>query len=207
MLHICESASKRPFANKYPNSTVKENRMSLYHFFEESVASRQNHECIWSRDGCFTWLEVNDKANQYAQWYLSKGVKPGDLVAFYMANSPDFIFAWLGLWAIGAAPAMINYNLAGNALLHCAKVPLAKLLVVDDNPEFLARIEGSRSSLEGELGIEIAVLDQTVKQHIYSSPPIKPDESYREAVRGEWPMMLIYTRYAPFNTFSTTNIC
>ncbi|RFU31176.1 hypothetical protein B7463_g5166, partial [Scytalidium lignicola] len=172
---------------------VKNKRMSLFYLFEDAVARCQGEQCIWSRDGCYTWIEANDRVNQYAQWFLSKGVRTGDLVAFYLLNSPDFMFAWLGLWAIGAAPAMINYNLAGNALLHCVKVPQAKLLVVDDTPEFLSRIEGVRSTLEGELGIEIAVLDPSLKQHIYTLDPVKPDESYRIPVQGEWPMTIFYT--------------
>lgn len=92
---------------------VKKKRQSLYYFFEDSVKKRQNDDCIWSREGCYTWNQTYERVNQYAQWYLEQGVKPKDLVCFYMMNSPDFVFAWLGLWAIGAAPAMINYSKCG----------------------------------------------------------------------------------------------
>jgi acyl-CoA synthetase (AMP-forming)/AMP-acid ligase II len=93
--------------------TVKQNRVSLYYFFEENLKKHPNHEAIWSRTGSYTFAETSLRATQYAHWFLSLGVKPKDYVAFFLTNSPDFLFAWLGLWAIGAAPALINYNLTG----------------------------------------------------------------------------------------------
>jgi len=102
---------------------VKRKRQSLYYFFEDSVKKRQNDDCIWSREGCYTWNQTYARVNQYAQWYLEQGVQPKDLVCFYMMNSPDFVFAWLGLWAVGAAPAMINYSKCGFSFSQfCARL-------------------------------------------------------------------------------------
>lgn len=173
---------------------VKNKRVSLYYFFEESVNHRSNDECVWSREGCFTWAQANEKVNQYAQWYLSRGVQPHDLVSFYLTNSPDFIFAWLGLWAIGAAPAMINYNLAGKALIHCLKVAGSRLIIVDDIPELVGRVEVVRGEIEGTLGATICTLDASTKSAIGSEKAERPGDSYRKDVRGNSPMAIFYTR-------------
>lgn len=170
------------------------NRLSLYYFFEDSVKRRQNEDCIWSREGCFTWSQANERVNQYAQWFLSQGVQPNGLVSFYKTNSPDFIFAWLGLWAIGAAPAMINYNLAGKALIHCLKVAGSGLLLVDQDPDLVARIEEVRTEIEGPLGMKIHILDAGAKDAIRSLTPERPDDLYREKVKGNSPMCIFYTR-------------
>ena len=132
--------------------------------------------------------------NRYAQWFISQGVKPQDLVGFYLQNSPDFIFAWLGLWAIGAAPAMINYNLSGQALLHCLKLSGAKLLLVDADEALAARVSEQSDTLSSELGMSCATLDQDLKKTIYGLEPKRPEDVYREAVQGDWPMCLFYTR-------------
>lgn len=173
----------------------KENRICLYYLFETSALRLGNEECIWSREGCYTWTQTYNKVNQYGQWFLQQGVKPGDLVGFYLMNSPDFMFAWLGLWSIGAAPAMINYNLAGKALLHCLKISGAKLLLVDEEPALRAKIEDVGAQLEGELGIRIIVVDSAVKAGILVASDERPSDAYREVVKGDGHMCLFYTRY------------
>lgn len=79
---------------------MKKNRVCLYYLFEDAVRQNGTQDCIWSREGCYNWNEAYEIVNQYADWYLSLGVKPHDYVSFYMMNSPDFIFAWLGLWYV-----------------------------------------------------------------------------------------------------------
>lgn len=120
-------------------------------------------------------------------------MKPHDYVAFYLTNSPDFIFAWLGLWAIGAAPAMINYNLAGKALTHCLKVSGATLLLVDEDPTLIGRIEEARSHIGEELGMHIRIIDSEIKNEIRSQKPDRPADVFREVVKGDWPMAMFYT--------------
>ncbi|EMR80414.1 hypothetical protein ACHAPC_010179 [Botrytis cinerea] len=178
---------------KWYAEAEKSRKLCLYYLFEESVHRHPNTECIWSREGCYTWKQSYDLVNQYGQWYLSQGVKPGDLVAFYLQNSPDFLFAWLGLWSIGAAPAMINYNLAGKALIHCVKVPKSKLILVDDDAELRGRIEDEREELEGELGIKIVFMDSSTLSEIRSGKAERPEDIYREEVKGNSPLGLLYT--------------
>lgn len=133
--------------------------------------------------------------NQYARWYLSQGIKQGDLVSFYLTNSPDFVLAWMGLWAIGAAPTMINYNLSGKALIHCLKVAGSKLMLVDEDQELRGRIDGERGEIEGVLGMNIRVLDGPLKQEIFSMKKERPDDSHRDKVQGNWPVAIFYTRH------------
>ena len=53
---------------------------------------------------------------------LSMGYKKGDTVALLMENRPEYIVTFLGLAKIGVTPALINYNLRGEALLHTINV-------------------------------------------------------------------------------------
>lgn len=166
----------------------------MYYAFEEAVNLDPKGDAIWSREGCYSWEETQQRVNQYAQWYLSQGVKPNDLVSFYLTNSPEFIFAWLGLWAVGAAPTMINYNLSGNALIHCLKVAGSKLIIVDEDPALRNRIEGDRAGIEN-LGMTIHCLDGALKQNILALKPERPHDSCRAQVTGSSPVSIFYTRY------------
>ena len=122
-------------------------------------------------------------------------MQPGKLFAMYMMNRPEFLFAHLGSWSIGSAPAWINYNLAGDALVHCLKVADAKILLVDEDAECRARVEAVRDRLEGELGMEIRILDQNLKGEISRTEPKRPDDELRAGVKGKFPLFLFYTRF------------
>lgn len=126
---------------------------------------------------------------------LQNGVQSGSLFAMYMMNRPEFLFAHLGSWSIGSAPAWINYNLAGDALVHCLKVSGAKFILVDEDSECRRRIEEVRERLEGELGMVIKVLDGELKGEIARMEPIRPGDEMRAPAKGKFPLFLFYTRY------------
>jgi acyl-CoA synthetase (AMP-forming)/AMP-acid ligase II len=121
-------------------------------------------------------------------------VQPGELVAMYMTNRPEFLFAHLGSWSIGSAPAWINYNLAGDALVHCLKVAGAKVVLVDEDAECRKRIEHVRERLESELGMTIRVLAQDLKGEILRLEPKRPGDEMRVGAKGKFPLFLFYTR-------------
>lgn len=109
-------------------------------------------------------------------------------------NSPDFMLAWAGLWSIGAAPAMINYNLAGKALIHCLKISGAAILLVDDEPDLRARINDVSDVLDAEYPMSIIMLDSQTKSEVATMAVNSPEHSLRAQVKGNWPMCLFYTR-------------
>lgn len=56
----------------------------------------------------FTWSEFNKKVNQLGNALLGIGVKKGDLVAIYLPNSPEFVFAFYAIMRIGAVALPFN---------------------------------------------------------------------------------------------------
>ncbi|KAK3182558.1 long-chain fatty acid transporter fat1 [Lecanicillium sp. MT-2017a] len=80
----------------------------------------------------FTYAQFYDKVLRYGAWMRSHlGIKPKDIVAMNFQNSETFLFMWFALWAIGAKPAFINYNLTGKALVHCIKAATTSICLVD----------------------------------------------------------------------------
>ena len=142
--------------------------------------------CLWTRERSYTYREVHDRAVQYAHFFLSCGVKAGELVAVYLQNRAEFLFTWLGLWAIGCAPAAINYNLSGDALVHCLRISGARLVIEDEDPECRARMDEVRGVLSGFdiRGIEAIDL---------SGFPTSIFQDGAMNMAGEFPAMLLYT--------------
>lgn len=168
---------------------------SLFYQFEAQVHRLPaTEECIWSRNGSYTWAETYANVCRYGQFLQQNGVIPGKLMAMYQMNRPEFLFTLFGSYAVGAAPAWINYNLAGDALVHCLKIADAKLLVVDEDQGCRDRIEAVRDRLEGELGMTIIVLDNTLKGEILRSEPKRPEDHFRQGAAPKDPAFLFYTR-------------
>ncbi|KAJ9151950.1 Fatty acid transporter [Pleurostoma richardsiae] len=165
---------------------VRSNRVSLYYLVEAAANRRGDKEAIWSRAGTLSWNDTLARSNMFAQWFLLQGVRPGDFVAFFMMNSPDFICAWVGLLAIGAAPAMVNYHLNSQALVHCLDISTATLILADGSSEALTRLEN--------LGSKYRVANVAdVRNDITSLEPKRPSDDLRNGVTGDSPMALFYT--------------
>ncbi|KAK4695018.1 hypothetical protein P7C71_g2655, partial [Lecanoromycetidae sp. Uapishka_2] len=88
---------------------------------------------------------------------------------------------------------MINFNLAGDALIHCLRVSRAKILLVDDDEKVKSRIENERQRIDEEVGMKPIVLSVGLKDQIALKLPERPNDSYREAVKGNFPAALFYT--------------
>ncbi|KAI1810524.1 fatty acid transporter [Poronia punctata] len=178
-------------ATKLLQEALETHRISPYYFFEKYARAQPNEECIWWRSGSYTWSAAYARANQFAHFFLSHGVVPGDLVAFFMGNSPDFVLAWMGLWAIGAAPALINHNLTRQALLHCLGVAGSKLVLADGPPELLERIDIVRDEL-AEKDVRIVKLAD-VRSQVQTSTATRPPDELRAGLTPTSPFGLFYT--------------
>lgn len=167
--------------------------VSCYDLFEEVVTKHAIDEAIWSHTECLSYAQAYDRSHQYAQWFLAQGVKPGHHVVFYMLNTPDMVCAWMGLLAIGAAPALVNTNLASKALIHCIEIAQAKLILAAGDGELLARLEAERPTLEAT-GHQIVHLE-AIRGDVLSLQPTRPPTALRKEVGSNSPMALAYTRY------------
>ncbi|KAI0858440.1 fatty acid transporter [Xylaria cubensis] len=192
--HIRQDVKKmraRSKGAKMFQKALQEKRISPYYFFEKYAQASPNTECIWWRSGSYTWGAAYARANQFAHFFLSQGVAPGDLVAFFMGNSPDFALAWMGLWAIGAAPALINHNLTKQALLHCLDIAGSKLVLADGPGELLERLDVVQEELDAA-GVRIIKVSD-VRTQIEASPATRPPDELRAGVMPNSPFGLFYT--------------
>lgn len=88
---------------------------------------------------------------------------------------------------------MINFNLAGDALIHCLMTSRANLVLVDNGEKVRTRVEAEWQRIE-QLGMQAVVLSEDLKSSIAAKTAQRPDDSYREGVKGSFPSVLLYTR-------------
>ncbi|GAO16042.1 uncharacterized protein UV8b_02311 [Ustilaginoidea virens] len=175
----------------YANA-VKAKRGSGYFLFESAVQRHPDEQCVWSRQGVYTWLEAYERVSQYGHYFQELGVQPQQYVGVYLYNSPDFLFVWLALLSIGAAPALINYNLASGALMHCVKLSRTKFLLYDSAPDCASRIQASDTELRG-LGVEPIILNDVFRNGLAKYPRNRPSTTCFDDPKLALPLALMYT--------------
>ena len=65
------------------------------------------------RDKVADYAGFADRAARVAGWLAAQGIGPGDRVAIFMKNCPDYLVAQYGIWYAGAVVVPINAKLHG----------------------------------------------------------------------------------------------
>lgn len=146
----------------------------------------------------WTYKEGYDLVLRYAAWLRERhNVKRGDIVALDFMNKPVFLWMWFGLWALGARPALLNFNLSGDRLVHCVKIATTRLVIVD--VEVKGVLEGeegaeTRRKLETEDGNrEVLIFDDATERVVATWNGVRPSDEERAGVKMPDMAMLIYT--------------
>lgn len=72
----------------------------------------------------FSIAELDHRSNKIARYYLSRGVKWGDIVSIPLPNSVELIVAMIGAWKIGAIPNPLSSSMPDDELkniIQCAQ--------------------------------------------------------------------------------------
>jgi long-chain acyl-CoA synthetase len=70
------------------------------------------------RDSALTYRELMATAARFAGFLVGQGVRPGDRVALYLHNEPEWLPALFGIWQAGAVGVPLNYLFGPHALAH-----------------------------------------------------------------------------------------
>lgn len=169
----------------------KNDLLSFFYVLEDHAKGKRKDAVLMIHDGRqWTYKEVYETALKYGTWFKTKyNVKSKDIVAMDFMNSDKFIFVWFGLWAIGAKPAFINYNLTDKALAHCVKVSTASLLLVDPQVEHNVTQE-VRDALPV---VNIEVFTPEMESEVMLTEGIREPNSARSEDKPHNMAMLIFT--------------
>jgi acyl-CoA synthetase (AMP-forming)/AMP-acid ligase II len=139
---------------------------------------------------------------RYANWFLELGVERDECVAFYLQNSAEFMFAWMGLLVMNAYPAMVNFNLEGGGLVHCVRISKARIILIDDE---LARRVLENDNLKS-LGLQMLVLNDDLKTQIEGRAARDLPESVTHGSNEMSAVALRYTRHVWNQAPGSTNM-
>lgn len=116
------------------NPSITEPRRVTWKEFELIEPRRPNY---YRRE--ITWNVFNEKANRFANFLLSRGVKKGDKVGILLMNCLEWLPIYFGILKIGALAVPLNFRYAASEIEYC--VNLAEVSVLVFGPEFIGRVE------------------------------------------------------------------
>src|SRR5262249_37628181 len=128
-----------------------------------------------------SYAELDGIANRYAHWAQDQGIHRGDVVALFMPNRLEYVAIWFGLAKVGAATALINNQLTGQALAHCLNISGARHCLVDG--ETWPAFEAARGLLEHDMAewslTEAHEGQRNLVQAMRGLSSLRPDRSVR----------------------------
>jgi fatty-acyl-CoA synthase len=125
---------------------------SMARALDERVAQDPNGLALAYADERFTFRDLDRKANQYARFFQSRGIGHGDVVALFLDNRPDYVFALCGLNRLRAIASLINTNLSGASLTHAINVCSPRgVLVGSEHAQSLVEVLPNLSGVSGRV--------------------------------------------------------
>ncbi|SDD10539.1 class I adenylate-forming enzyme family protein [Ruegeria marina] len=86
--------------------------MNIGHWLARQAQLNGSRPAIFSgRDLVADYMAFHNRAARVAGWLREQGVQPGDRVAIFMQNCPDYLIVQYGIWYAGAAAVPINAKL------------------------------------------------------------------------------------------------
>jgi len=118
-----------------------------------------------------TWREFDEKANQFANLLLSRGVKRGDKVGIWLMNCIEWLPIYYGTLRTGALAVPINFRYSADELKYALN--LADVSVLITGPEFVERIRALLNQMTNDKG-QMTKNDNTSQFSILNSqfPPV-----------------------------------
>ncbi len=91
-----------------------------------------NREALVFEDERYTFLQVRERIDEVARGLIQLGIKPGDHVALWLMNRPEWIFSMFALARIGAVQVPVNTRFRTHDLAYLLKQSDARYLITHD---------------------------------------------------------------------------
>jgi len=135
-------------------------RMSVGQMLAETVKKYPDYKAIWFLDAFMTYAELDRHVNALATVLHKLGLKKGDVVAFLLPNSFQYVICFYACQRLGIIATGLNPTYKPGEILHQFKITRPRALVVLDN-----LFEGQIKPILQESGLEI-IIGTNVADHL-----------------------------------------
>ena len=117
--------------------------MNLSHLFDLSLAGRKEAVALEFAGTTYTFGEIDSRSNRMAQLLIGKGLRTGDRLCVYLANSVSMIDTYIACVKLGVIFVPINILYRDREMAHILADAKPALLITDANiAEVAAEADG-----------------------------------------------------------------
>jgi len=129
-IEMLSEKDKNRILYKFNDTKVKySHNKTIIKLFEEQVKKRPNTSAVIFENQKLSYKELNEKANNIANYLINKNVKQNDIIAILLPRSLDLISSIFGVLKAGAAYMLIDPNLPDERINYMLKNANAKILL------------------------------------------------------------------------------
>ncbi|KAJ9261168.1 hypothetical protein DTO207G8_318 [Paecilomyces variotii] len=149
-------------------------------------------EALWFEGKTWTYAQLKDLVDKFAEVLHARGIRPGDFVAVFTTNSPEMVICIQALSKLGAVAAMINTNLRDETFLHCLNVSNAKMIIA--SPDLAQFVIGDQPRISLNIGSFDGIIPETAELISLQDLQTQPSTGLKAAKRSIVDLaVLIYT--------------
>ncbi|CDS11756.1 hypothetical protein LRAMOSA04019 [Lichtheimia ramosa] len=157
-LHMLNSV--RTVLKKHQEAESKDREHIYYHFRDKAKATPDRVFLVFEGRK-YTYRQLEIASNRLSHWLSAQDVQKGDIICMMHQNHPTFLITFWAISKIGAIPSLINYNLSGDALLHCLTVAKSKIFLFD--PMFEDQVATIAQAAQKDAGVQLAAYGEATE--------------------------------------------
>ncbi len=157
--------------------------MLIYNFLEESAKKYPDKIALVTKEGRYSYREIDEMANKIANALLSEGLEKGDRVMIFLDNSLEAVVSIFGILKAGGIVVLVNHTTKAEKLscilnncramaLICPRRKLSSIVEVSNNILSLRNIylTGDNISLNNGFFKKLHSLDEIIKSDHSHAP-------------------------------------
>ena len=102
------------------------------------------------------YRQFNEGANRYANYFLDRGYKKGDIICMLLANRVELLQLHVATAKIDAVSSMLNTGWRGRTLAYALKMNPVRAIIIGE--EYLDLFEEVKPEIQGTVGLDIYYL-------------------------------------------------
>ena len=103
----------------------------IHHFIENSAKQFPNKVALIHEKIRVTYSQINEYANNLANWLVDHGIIPGDRVAILMENGMEYVIGYYAALKAGAVAVPLSTGLGPDELKRIIEEITPKYIVAD----------------------------------------------------------------------------
>jgi len=123
--------------------------MNIKKLLIKQAKQSPDKSAIVFKDEVITFSQLKDTSFRFANYLLKSDIKKSDKVAMLLANIPEAIFSFLGIFSVGAIVVPLDFMLTENEVINFINHSEVKILITQPKKDInLANIKNSCPTLE-----------------------------------------------------------